>query len=90
MTILFDPDNSRFVMPTEAGDAEVGYRMAGDTMMLWHSEVPRALRGKGAGMKLATGVFEMVEQMGIKAKPTCSFLLRVADADPHWRKVFDL
>jgi hypothetical protein len=90
MTILYDPDHQRFVMPTEAGDALVSYRMNGDTMMLWHSEVPRALRGKGAGMKLATGVFQEIEKMGLKAKPTCSFLLRVADEDPHWRKVFDL
>ena len=90
MTIRFETDQQRFVMPTDAGDAEVGYRMDGDVMVLWHSEVPRALRGRGAGVKLATETFEEIEKMGVKAVPTCPFLVRVAESDPRWKTLFGL
>ena len=88
--IIYQPDQERFIMPTDAGDAEVGYRWDGDVMVLWHSEVPRALRGKGAGAKLAFGTFEKVEELGFKARVTCSFLVRVAESDPHWAAYFGL
>jgi predicted GNAT family acetyltransferase len=48
------------------------------------------LRGTGAGARLATGVFEQIEAMGIKARPTCSFLVKVAKSDPRWQNLFGL
>lgn len=90
MTILYEPDEHRFRMQTDAGDALVTIRWDGDVMVLPHAEVPAALRGTGAGERLAQGVFEQVEAMGVKARLTCPFLVRVAEADPRWRKLFDL
>ncbi len=90
MTILYEPDQSRFRMPTPAGDAFVTIRWDGDAMVLPHAEVPAALRGTGAGARLAQGVFEEIEAMGIKARPTCPFLVRVARSDPRWQKLFGL
>ena len=90
MTILYEPEQNRFRMPTEAGDAVVDFVWQGDVMVLPHAEVPAGLRGTGAGAKLANGVFEEIEAMGIKAKPTCPFLVRVARSDPRWQKLFGL
>ena len=90
MTILYEPEQNRFRMPTEAGDAYVTFRWQGDVMVLPHAEVPSALRGTGAGGRLANGVFAEIEAMGIKARPTCPFLVRVARADPRWQKLFGL
>jgi uncharacterized protein len=90
MTILYEPDQNRFRMPTDAGDALVTIRWNGDVMELPHAEVPATLRGTGAGARLAQGVFEAVETMGVKAKPTCPFLLRVARSDTRWQKLFGL
>lgn len=90
MTIIYEPERSRFNMPTGAGDAFVDFVWRGDVMMLPHAEVPSALRGTGAGARLAHGVFEQIEAMGIKARPTCSFLVRVARSDPRWQKLFDI
>ena len=90
MTILDEPDEHRFRMQTDAGDALVTIRWDGDVRVLPHAEVPAALRGTGAGERLAQGVFEQVEAMGVKARLTCPFLVRVAEADPRWRKLFDL
>ena len=90
MTILYEPDEHRFRMPTDAGDALVTIRWDGDVMVLLHAEVPATLRGTGAGGRLAQGVFEQVESIGVKAQVTCPFLVRVAKADPRWRKLFGL
>ena len=90
MTILYEPDQNRFRMQTEAGDAEVDFFWQGDVMVMPHAEVPTALRGTGAGARLASGVFEAIEAMGIKARPTCPFLVRVARSDPRWKTLFDI
>lgn len=88
MTILYEPEQKRFRMPTEAGDALVDFYRQGDIMVMPHAEVPSELRGTGAGARLANGVFTEIESMGIKAKPTCPFLVRVARSDPRWQKLF--
>ena len=90
MTILYEPDQNRFRMPTEAGDAVVDFFWQGDVMVLPHAEVPPSLRGTGAGARLANGVFEAIEAMDVKARPTCPFLVRVARSDPRWQKLFDI
>ena len=90
MTIHYQPDRNRFVMLTDAGDALVTIRWEGDIMVLPHAEVPTALRGTGAGGRLAKGVFEQIEAMGVIARPDCPFLMRVAKSDPRWRKLFQL
>lgn len=90
MTVQYEPEQNRFRMPTQAGDAYVTIKWDGDVMVLPHAEVPSALRGTGAGGRLAQGAFEKIEAMGIKARPTCPFLVRVALSDPRWQKLFDL
>ena len=90
MTILYEPEQNRFRMPTEAGDAVVDFVWQGDVMVLPHAAVPSALRGTGAGAKLANGVFEQIEAMGVKAKPTCPFLVKIARSEPRWQKLFEV
>jgi uncharacterized protein len=90
MTIQYEPDHNRFRMPTEAGDAVVDFFWQGDVMVMPHAEVPSALRGTGAGARLANGVFAEIEAMGVKARPTCPFLIRVARSDPRWRALFGI
>jgi hypothetical protein len=90
MSINYEPDRNRFNMATQNGDAFVAFRWEGDVMVLPHAEVPAALRGTGAGARLAEGVFAEIEAMGIRAKPTCPFLVRVARSDPRWRELFDI
>ena len=90
MTINYEPDRHRFTMPTPNGDAFVTFRWEGDVMILPHAEVPASLRGTGAGGRLANGVFTQIEAMGIKARPTCPFLVRAARSDPRWQKLFGI
>jgi predicted GNAT family acetyltransferase len=86
--LVYEPDKNRFRMPTSGGDALVTIRWEGDVMVLPHAEVPSTMRGTGAGAKLANAVFTHIETMGIKARPTCPFLVRVAKSDPRWQNLF--
>jgi len=90
MTITYEPERNRFNMPTDAGDAYVSIRWDEDVMILPHAEVPSALRGTGGGGggRLAPGGFAQIEAMGVKARPTCSFLVKVAKSDPRWQNLF--
>lgn len=88
MTIIYEADRNRFSMHTDAGEAYVDIRWDGDVMVLPHAEVPPALRGTGAGARLANGVFEQIEAMGVKARPTCPFLVKVAKSNPRWQNLF--
>jgi uncharacterized protein len=90
MTIIYEPAQHRFTMTTPAGNAYVTFRWDGDVMVLPHAEVPASLRGTGAGGRLANGVFAEIEAMGVKAWPTCPFLVRVAQSDPRWQRLFGL
>lgn len=90
MTIQYESDRLRFTMSTEAGDAYVTFHWDGNVMVLPHAEVPSSLRGTGAGARLAKGVFAEIEAMGIKALPTCPFLVRAARSDPRWKALFGL
>jgi predicted GNAT family acetyltransferase len=90
MTVHYEPERNRFVMHTDKRDAFVDIRWDGDVMVLPHAEVPVSLRGSGAGGRLALGTFELIERMGVTARVTCPFLVRVAGADPRWQKLFSL
>ena len=90
MTVEYQPDRNRFTMQTDKGDAYVTFRWDGDIMVLPHAEVPLSLRGTGAGGRLASGVFAEIESMGVTARPTCPFLVRVAQSNPRWQKLFGL
>jgi uncharacterized protein len=90
MFVKYEPDRNRFNMATPKGDAFVTFRWQRDVMVLPHAEVPPSLRGTGAGARLANGVFAEIEAMGIKARPTCPFLVRVARSDPRWRALFGI
>lgn len=90
MTILYEPDCNRFTMQTDKGEAYVTFRWDGDIMVLPHAEVPSSLRGSGAGGRLANGVFAKIETMGVTARPTCPFLVRVAQSSPRWQRLFGL
>ena len=45
----------RFELDTPAGLAVADYRQDGNTLIIYHTEVPSSLRGKGIGEQLVLG-----------------------------------
>ena len=91
MEILLQQTDHKGSFYIEAGgerQAEMTFSMAGhDTMIIDHTEVGDALRGKGAGLKLVMAAVEHARQNGIKIIPLCPFAKSVFDKKEEIRDV---
>ena len=61
-------------METSAGLAIADYRMSGNTMTIFHTEVPAPVRGRGIGERLVRGALEKAKKLGLKIVPRCWFV----------------
>lgn len=80
-----NPEQQRFEMETSAGLAVAEYRRDGDTLIIFHTEVPPALRGRGMGDKLVRGVLEDVRRRNLKVVPRCWFVREFVGSHPEYR-----
>jgi predicted GNAT family acetyltransferase len=69
-----NPARNRFELPTEAGLAIANYRRDDTTITITHTEVPRAVEGRGIGSALVKGMLDRIRQEGRKVVPLCSFV----------------
>ncbi|ODT21596.1 MAG: hypothetical protein ABS54_12455 [Hyphomicrobium sp. SCN 65-11] len=84
-TVRDNPEQQRFEMETSAGLAVAEYRRDGDTLIIFHTEVPPALRGQGMGDKLVRGVLEDVRRRNLKVVPRCWFVREFVGSHPEYR-----
>lgn len=69
-----NPERHRFEMDTGAGTAFASYRANGDILMILHTEVPRAVEGRGLGSQLVAGMLDLLRARGVKIVPLCGFV----------------
>ena len=80
-------DNSprrRFEMVVDGVTAYVTYARHGDRLTLVHTEVPKALGGRGVGSSLATVVLEGVRKRGLRVAIECEFLQAFIERHPEF------
>lgn len=68
----------RFELPLEGEDIAAAYYLIDENgnLVLNHTEVPYAYSGRGIGIRLATGTFDLIRASGRKAVLRCSFMQR--------------
>ena len=71
-----DVAGSRFVIRTDAGDAELLYSLVGSRIVLEHTEVPPALRGHGLAQALARTALEYAREQALGVVPVCPLVRR--------------
>ena len=76
------PERHRFEMDTPAGLAVADYRLEGDVMTIYHTEVPLQLRGRGYGYHLVRGTLEEVRRLNLKVVPRCWFVRDIIARQP--------
>ncbi|MGO4670121.1 GNAT family N-acetyltransferase [Bosea sp. 2RAB26] len=86
-SIRDEPGHNRLVMDVPGGQAFATYRRIDGYLVVSHTEVPPALRGRGLGSQLARGVFEFARGRGEKIVPACSFLANCASLHPEYQDV---
>lgn len=74
---------SRFELNVDGAVAFADYAMAGDTLVLLHTEVPAALSGKGVGSALARGVLDDARRRGLKVLPRREFMAAYIERHPE-------
>lgn len=68
--------------------AEMTYSKAGDTLIIIdHTEVGEALKGKGVGLQLVKAAVEFARNKKIKILPLCPFAKSVFDKKEELRDV---
>ncbi len=82
-----DAAHSRFVMAVPGGEAFAIYRRVDGYLVISHTEVPRASRGRGLGSSLALALFEHARAQGERIVPACSFLDDWASQHPEYGDV---
>jgi uncharacterized protein len=71
--ILHTAEQSRFEASVEGQLCVCQYRLFGKTMMLTHTGVPQALRGRGIAALLVQSALDHARAMQWKVRPDCSY-----------------
>ena len=67
----------RFELPISQGlVAAAYYRVEGNRIVLFHTEVPPQFVGRGIASRLAQGIFDLLRASGRKAILKCPFMSR--------------
>jgi uncharacterized protein len=80
-----NPQLHRFEMDTPAGVAVADYRIAGNLLTIFHTEVPLPLRGRGYGYQLVCGALQEVRRRNLKVEPECGFVRAVINNRPEFK-----
>ncbi len=75
---------SRFEMDVEGAVAFANYRLAPSTVIITHTETPRALRGRGIASELVQGALELIRADGLKVVAGCGFVVDYLQKHPEF------
>ena len=75
---------SRFELDVEGGTAFANYRLAASTVIITHTETPRALRGRGIASELVKGALELIRADGRKVIAGCAFVADYLHKHPEF------
>ncbi|MFN3314190.1 MAG: GNAT family N-acetyltransferase [Hyphomonas sp.] len=82
------PSGGRYTVTIDGHTAEMTYSRAGATrLIIDHTGVPDALRGKGAGQALVKQAVEDARADGLKIIPLCPFAKAQIEKHPEWQDV---
>ncbi|WP_375415402.1 GNAT family N-acetyltransferase [uncultured Bradyrhizobium sp.] len=84
MTVRDNPALSRFELDVEGGIAFANYRRAPGTVIITHTETPRALRGRGIASELVQGALHLIRADGNKVVAGCGFVVDYLRQHPEF------
>ena len=60
------------------------FREQDDVVAVYHTEVPRHLRGRGDGARLVAAVLDDIRARGLKVRPRCPFVAAFIRDNPRY------
>jgi predicted GNAT family acetyltransferase len=82
------PTKGRYRLVVDGVEAEMTYSRAGEGLIIIdHTEVPAALRGRKVGERLVRQAIEDARRDGVAIMPRCPFAKAQIDRRPEWQDV---
>jgi predicted GNAT family acetyltransferase len=75
---------SRFELDVEGGVAFANYRLSPSSVIITHTETPRALRGHGIASELVEGALGLIRTDGQKVIAGCGFVVDYLSKHPEY------
>ena len=83
-TVHDNKAQNRFELDVDGAVAFANYRLTPSTVVITHTETPRALRGHGVASELIRGALELVRADGRKVIAGCSFVVDYLRKHPEY------
>ena len=82
------PSKGRYVVRLDGAEAEMTYSRAGEgTIIIDHTSVPDALRGRSIGQALVRRGVEDARREGRRIIPLCPYAKAQIERHPEWQDV---
>ena len=82
------PAKGRYRLVVDGIEAEMTYSRAGEKLIIIdHTEVPEALRGRSVGVRMVRQAVEDARRDGVRIIPLCPFAKAQIDRHPEWQDV---
>ena len=83
-TVRDNTERQRFELDADGHIAFSNYKRAGGVLTILHTEVPKALEGRGIGSALIRGVLDTARGEGLKVNPLCPFAKAYIERHPEY------
>lgn len=87
--VVDNPAKHRFEVAVGDARAVAEYRLSEGAITFTHTEVPKALEGRGLGKALVLAGLAAARERGLKVRPTCSFFAAYMRGHPETHDLLD-
>jgi uncharacterized protein len=77
-------ERQRFELEADGHVAFSNYSRTGNMLTILHTEVPKALEGRGIGSSLPRGVLDTARSQGLKVNALCPFAKGYIERHPEY------
>jgi uncharacterized protein len=83
--VIDDVRRHRFEVVVDGEVAFINYKVEGDRLILVHTEVPKALSGRGLGTALVRSALNEARRRGQRIVPECEFVFAFIQRNPEFK-----
>lgn len=87
MNITDNKEKNRFETKVDGHQAFIEYSVQPGILSLDHTEVDKALSGKGVASEMTEKVLLEIELRGLKMIPVCPFTEKYISKHPEWKSI---
>ncbi len=87
MRVIDNKEHNRFETVIDGHHAIIEYSVLPGILSLNHTEVDKALAGKGVASEMTEKVLLQIELRGLKVIPVCPFTKKYIDKHPEWKSI---